>query len=316
MEVFATCCDGGVLRLPALLAWRLNYTAGVPCDSFLFRFVWKSGLEPVLARAVTVTARENGETVFSGVIDELESRRTGQGSELLLSGRGMAALLLDNEAPAAEYQTATLADILRDHVAPYGIRVTKQTTLPAVSNFSVASGSSEWQVLYDFARYHGGVTPRFDRTGGLVLAPWEAETDVVLDDSVPVTELRYRYRRYGVLSEILVRDKTRQAVQRVENREFLDLGGQCRRVLTMPGRSDYQTMRYSGQFQLDRSESELVRAELTAAAPFLAWPGDLVTLNRTGLGYNGTYRVLASAVETDEDGGRTRLTLGQPGAAI
>lgn len=316
MEVFATCCDGGVLSLPALLAWRLSYTVGIPCDSFSFRFIWKTGLEQALARAVTITARENGETVFSGVIDEYESQWTAQGGTLLLSGRGLAARLLDNETVATEYQTATLADILRDHVTPYGIRVAKQSILPAVPNFSVSSGSSEWQVLYEFARYHGNVTPRFDRTGNLLLTTWENSTKVVLDDRVPVTELHYRYRRYGVLSEILVQDKTRQTAQRVENRTFLDLGGQCRRVLTMPGKSNYQTMRYSGQFQLDRSKSELIRAELTVAALFLAWPGDLVTLNRTGLGYNGTYRVLESTVEADEDGGRTRLTLGQPDAVI
>ena len=32
----------------------------------------------------------------------------------------MAALLLDNEALGQDYGTATLEDILRDHVAPMG----------------------------------------------------------------------------------------------------------------------------------------------------------------------------------------------------
>ena len=39
-----------------------------------------------------------------------------------MSGRGMAARLLDNEALSQDYELAAPADILRDHVEPYGIQ--------------------------------------------------------------------------------------------------------------------------------------------------------------------------------------------------
>ena len=228
----------------------------------------------------------------------------------------MAALLLDNEAQAADYQTATAADILRDHVEPYGIQVAGGYRLPPVEGFSVASGSSEWLVLYDFARYHGGVAPRFDRQGRLVLSPWQDGERLVIDDKTAVTELVCREKRYGVLSEILVRDKTRQQAERMVNRTFAEQGGRCRRVLTMPGRSGYQAMRYRGEFQLQRSQAERSRLELTVPQRFFAWPGDLVRLDRTGLGCNGVYRVLEAAVELDGQGGRTRLVLGEPESVL
>ena len=145
----------------------------MPCDSFALRCLWDRGLEGGLADLVGFTAWEDGQRVFQGVVDECECRFGDSGSTLTVSGRGMAALLLDNEAQAADYQTATAADILRDHVEPYGIQVAGGYRLPPVEGFSVASGSSEWQVLYDFARYHGGVAPRFDRQGRLVLSPWQ-----------------------------------------------------------------------------------------------------------------------------------------------
>ena len=314
MEVFLTCWDGRTLILPTLLSCTMEYTAGVPCDSFSMQCLWDRGMEKSLADVTRLTALENGETVFQGVVDEYECRLENTGSTLALSGRGMAALLLDNEAEAADYQTATAADILRDHVRPHGIEVVGGYGLPPVAGFSVASGSSEWQGVYEFACYHGGVAPRFDRQGRLVLSPWDDGAQLVVDDRVAVTELVYREKRYGVLSEILMRDKTRQQAERIVNEDFYARGGRCRRVLTMPGKSSYQTMRYRGEYQLQRSQAERVRLELTVPQRFFAWPGDLVKLARSGLACNGTYRVLETAVEIDGQGGRTRLTLGEPSA--
>lgn len=119
--------------------------------------------------------------------------------------------------------------------------------------FSVDAGSSEWQVVYEFCRYYGGIAPRFDRLGRLVLAPWEEGRRLVLGADAAVTSFRLREQRYGVLSEVLVRDRTTEEVQRVADEDFLRRGGRCRRVLTMPGKSSYQAMRYSGAYQLARA---------------------------------------------------------------
>lgn len=316
MTAYVTTAAGRTFQLPVPLSWELNYTAGVPSDSFWVRCPWQAGQGTDPAEWVRFSAAEAGETVFSGVVDECEVNQGAEGLRLEVSGRGMAALLLDNEAQAADYQTATAADILRDHVEPYGIQVAGGYRLPPVEGFSVASGSSEWQVLYDFARYHGGVAPRFDRQGRLVLSPWQDGERLVIDDKTAVTELVCREKRYGVLSEILVRDKTRQQAERMVNRTFAEQGGRCRRVLTMPGRSGYQAMRYRGEFQLQRSQAERSRLELTVPQRFFAWPGDLVRLDRTGLGCNGVYRVLEAAVELDGQGGRTRLVLGEPESVL
>ena len=166
--------------------------------------------------------------------------------------------------------------------------------------------------VYDFARYYGGVCPRFDRLGRLVLSGWQDSQERLVEDSAPVTALVRRDRRYGVLSQVLVRDRWSGAVQRVDNGDFLSQGGSARRVLTMPGRSNYKTMRYNGQFQLDRSASELERVELTIAQPFCAWPGDLVSIRRSAWDWNGRYRVVQSATGMDMGGAWTRLELAPP----
>ena len=303
--------DGREYALPALLEWTLNYGTGTPCDSFEVRCPWGSGLDGALSDAVEFVAQEDGETVFRGVVDEYEWSCGSGGSTLLVSGRGMAGRLLDNEAEPADYQTATLGDILRDHVTPYGIQTAEGASLPAVPSFSVESGSSEWQVLYNFARYYGGVEPSFDRQGILHLTPWQDGKRLVLDNSAAVEEIRWTERRYGVLSEVLVRDRTTQSVQRVVNQSVLDRGGMCRRVLTMPGRSSYQAMRYSGRFQLEQSAAQRLRLELTLAGRAEAWPGDLAELNLERYGLSGVWRVLSTGHSGGGQGLRTTLELGE-----
>ena len=259
---------------------------------------------------MTFTAVEKGETVFTGVVDECERGWDGQGGFLTVSGRSMAARLLDNEALGMDYQVATWQDILRDHVTPYGVQAVPGAKLSAVPGFSVAMGSSEWQVVYQFCRYYGGITPRFDRLGRLVATPWEEGKKLVLAENAAVTALTLRDQRYGVLSEMLVRDKTTGEIQTVKNEAFCARGGMSRRVLTMPGKSSYQTMRYSGRYQLDQSAQELRQLELELPGAFLAWPGDLVEVRLVKPVGRGLWRVAEAVSGMDEAGTYTRLVLG------
>lgn len=312
MTGYVTDTQGVRWTLPNLMAWRLDYTAGVPCDSFWLRCTWDEKNTTRPGDWVRFEAFHEGEQVFCGVVDECEVSLSAQGRLLEVSGRGMAALLLDNEALGQDYISATQADILRDHVTPYGIQTAPGANLPPVTRFSVANGSSEWSVIYEFARYYGGVAPRFDRLGRLVLTGWSDSQERLVGDGAPITALSWRERRYGVLSQVLVRDRWSGQVETVSNAEFLANGGRARRVVTMPERSSYQAMRYSGQFQLDKSASELRRLELTVAQPFCAWPGDLVRVQRSLWDFNGLYRADQVSVGMDEGGCWSRLELADP----
>lgn len=312
MTGYMTDAAGTRWQLPNLVAWRLDYTAGVPCDSFWLRCPWDGNNTTRPGDWVSFQAFHEGELVFAGVVDECEVTLSRQGRLLEVSGRGMAARLLDNEALGQDYLSATQQDIIRDHVTPYGVQVAPGGSLPPVSRFSVATGSSEWSVVYEFARYYGGVAPRFDRLGRLVLTGWRDSQERLIGDGVPVTALTLRDRRYGVLSRVLVRDRWSGAVESVDNAAFLAQGGQARRVITMPERSSYLAMRYSGQFQLDKSASELQRLEVTVAQAFCAWPGDLVRLQRTDWDWNGVYRAALVSVGMDETGYWSRLELADP----
>ncbi|USF27617.1 hypothetical protein N510_002573 [Firmicutes bacterium ASF500] len=316
MNAYMTDSGGGRWALPGLTAWRLEYTAGTPCDSFWLRCPWDGESTARPADWAGFLAEEKGERIFTGVVDECEVSLSPGGLTLEVSGRGMAARLLDNEALGQDYLYATQADILRDHVTPYGIQAAPGGSLPPVARFSVASGSSEWSVVYDFARYYGGVAPRFDREGRLVLSGWDDSRERVIDDRTGVLAMTRREQRYGALSQVLLRDRWSGRVETLENREFRALGGQARRVVTMPARENYKAVRYSGQFQLERSASELERLEVTLGEVFSVWPGDLVTVQRSGWGWNGQYRAVQVINGMDQDGLWGRVELAKPDVLI
>ena len=157
--------------------------------SFWVKTLWTEGEEAFLADLTRLQVTQGGETLFLGVVDECETCWGPEGCTATFSGRGMQALLLDNQAEAADFGLATWEAILARYVSPYGITLDRGVTLPAAAGFSVASGSSCWKVVYDFARYHGGVTPRVTRAGKLALHPWEDGAPLVLDGGAPVTRV-------------------------------------------------------------------------------------------------------------------------------
>ena len=158
----------------------------------------------------------------------------------------------------------------------------------------------------------GELPPGLIGWGGWYWPPGRRGRRLVLGADAAVTSFRLREQRYGVLSEVLVRDRTTEEVQRVADEDFLRRGGRCRRVLTMPGKSSYQAMRYSGAYQLARAREELRQAELELPEAFAAWPGELVELNLAKGTGRGLWRVRESVCGLTAAGTYTRLTLGEP----
>lgn len=313
-EFFLHGARDTVYQLTQPTQFRLFYGLGEPCDSFWLLCPWTAGQEELLQGISRFTVRKEGQLIFFGVLDEWNCSLGPEGHTLELHGRGVQALLLDNEAMSADYGVATLSDILRAYVTPYGIALEGEAHLPSVSGFSVKSGSSCWQVLYQFARYHGGVSPHFDPKGRLLLSPLPQGEARVLGEDLPIVTLLLREKRYGMLSQVQVQNRATMAVQTVKNEAFLQEGGSCSRVLTVPRNTGFQTMRYTAQFQLQQSGRGRRRLELLLAMDFVAWPGDLVELKRTDV--SGRWRVLERTVSLGPRGYETRLLLGDPEAAL
>lgn len=303
-----TTWDGKSYRLPILLSWTLTYTAGVPCDSMTACCPYDDSMADVLPAATRFTASQDGEIMLRGVIDAYEISLSGQGLLVTLEGRGMAALLMDNESEALTYGTATLGDILGNHVSPYGISCETESSLSG-ANYAVVSGSSQWKALRGFTHRYGGFDPYFTRDGRLVIKPlWGSGRTLRADKNTPLRSLRRREQRYGVISEMLIQDKIQGISHRVINEEFTQKGGCRRHVLYMP-RSTADERRYTGEYQIAQSALDQLEITLEVPLPFAAFPGDRLYLALEQLGPGDTYDVVESRCCLDESGERTEIVL-------
>lgn len=300
-------CDKAVYTLPVLLRWDLEYTGSVPCDSMTATCLYDAGMAEILPKAVRFIACRDGEIMLRGVVDAYEISLSRQGLLAIIEGRGMAALLLDNESEALTYGRALLSEILGNHVSPYGITTDVQRNIYG-GRYAVASGSSQWKAVQGFMHRFGGYDPYFTPEGVLVAAPlWGSGEELTIDDGSPLLSLRKREQRYGVISEVLIQDKVQGVSHRITNAAFIKSGGQRRHVLYMP-RSTAEDRRYTGEYQIEQSALEQIEIDLELPFSFAAMPGDQVHLALARLELSGQYEVVRSRSRMDGDGERTELT--------
>ena len=283
--------DHRTFDLPPLTSWTVTHTGTVPCDSYTVTCPYDGGMADVLRMTAGFLGLEGGRVMLRATVDEYAVELDEAGLRLTISGRGYAARLLDNESRPLTYQDATLEEILRNHVTPYGIECRAQTPVRANGTYTVAAGSSQWKALDNFCRAYGGFSPRFSREGYLLAEPEETERLLEIGDGDSVMACTFREDHYGVLTEALIIDKTRGVMHSVKNEDMLRRGGQCRRVLYTPGQSTWAAMRYTGEYQIQQSRQDQTAVTVTLPGSFLAFPGDRVRLSLSRPGIHGEFRV-------------------------
>lgn len=300
--------DGASYELPTLLQWDIQLTGSVPCDSLWASCLYDPGMAEVLPRATRFTALRQGTVVLRGVVDAYEVSLSRQGLLAEVEGRGMAALLLDNESEAFSYERALLSEILANHVSPYGISTEARQEISG-DGYAVPSGSSQWKALQGFTRRYGGFDPYFTGEGVLVAAPlWGSGRELKVDDRTPLLGLRKREQRYGVISEVLIQDKVQGIRHSVVNEPFAAAGGQRRHVLYMP-KSTAGARRYTGEYQIAQSALEQLEITLELPFAFAAAPGDSIALELERLNLSDTCAVTEARSKMDREGERTELTI-------
>lgn len=284
--------DHHVYDLPPLLSWNVRHTGTVHCDSWSVTAVYQPEMLTVLRMAAGFAAIENGMTQLRGIVDEYTVELGSRGMTVTLSGRGYAARLLDNESRPVTYEQVTLRELIRCHAEPYGISCGAAVDLRSTVPYTAGVGISQWKVISEFCRTYGGFLPRFAKTGELLATPeQDSGKRIILDSGSPVLNCRIREDHYGVLTEALVIDKRQNVSYSVKNPEMIAKGGQCRRVIYTPGRSTWDAMRYTGEYQIQQSKKEEQAVTVTLPGSFDAFPGDRVTVRLEKLGLTGNYRV-------------------------
>ena len=298
--------------MPVLLRWEFSYGFCKACDCFEAAFLYDPAMLPVLRAACRFRAVYEGKTVFFGVVDELELRADGKGASAVLRGRGLQALLLDSEAERADYYSVDAAFLLEKHIRPFGVtEVDIGECGQRRASFSVSSGESHWSVVQRFAEFCCGTKPRFTPEGRLLLDGAKSGRTLTVDRKSAVTGQTFAQERYGVISSVIVKNRSLGTRVRVENAEFAAMGGAGERVVNVPRKTGFDAMRHTAAYQIAKSGADFVRCRLTLPQLFAAFPGDSVELSDSPLGVRGTFYVAAARCWADASSFATELDLRQ-----
>lgn len=310
MTAYVIDPKGNQTELPVLLSWDLWHGFCSPCDSFELSFVYGPTSFETLRQAVRLHCVHEEETVFTGVVDETALSADSSGCIAVLRGRGMQALLLDNEAENAEYAGASAEFILSRHVTPFNIETANGSTMQNVkADLSVKSGDSHWSVVRKYTEFCAGVKPRFDREGVLHLDGKRGGNQIDITSQTPMSAQSYIQDRYGVISEVTVKNRVLGTAETIANESFRAMGGSCRRVVNVPRKTSFDAMRHTGTYQLAQSAEEFRVCELTLPTLFAAFPGDMAVLRETPLGISGSFLVWSSRCWADGKSAGTVLKL-------
>ena len=298
--------NGAATELPELLQWNIRLTDGDPCDAFSLSFAFRLEYREVLQKADGFFAVEGSRRVFTGVVDDYELSLTKNGCLAEVTGRGLAAKLLDTQVRAAEYLSAQIEDILREYVTPCGITRVETGEFSPVANFVVETGYTCWQVLAGFCRHSAGVFPRFREDGTLVLKKETPKGSIVLRDRAEAAW--YSDDRYTEIArQILINTRNGQ-MQEAKNDLFLARGGSRVRVAGWTGNKIRAVWRTAAQ-RIEDAERSARTLSLRIPGIFLAFPGDRVQAEESALGISGSFTVQAAESACDETGRTCLLTL-------
>ncbi len=308
MTGYIISSSGAETELPPFLSWDICHGLGEPCDWFEVSFIYYSHQLSKLQSACRFRGEHNGATVFTGVVDEYSISIDEHGSVVTILGRSPAALLLDNELPAASYAALSSESLISSFITPNGISQVVSGAAKTLGSFSVSTGESAWSAVKRFSRYAWGTTPFFTPEGVLILNGRQG-SNITVDADKDAHAVKLRDERYGIISDVRVKNRVTGASYTVRNEDFIARGGKSHRELTVPKTTGADAARYTAEYQIAESKRGRHLIELTITKQFACFPGDIIELSSTALGVSGSYRVSASHCWADSFSAGTIVTL-------
>ena len=201
LRCFLEDSQGTRHSLSTLKKLKLSCSEGVPAHSL--RVVTDNLDDRVFTK---VHLLEDDECVLSAMVDE-QVLSVGENSRTELICRSTAALLLDNEARAANFVNPCTELIFKTYAQPFGFKeyIGEDVCLPG--DFSVGNGVSCYQVLGEFAK--GAYGKSIDVVGDKVCFEAEEEKDKLCfsNDSQGLPFADFTYSKFPCrrLSKIYVK---------------------------------------------------------------------------------------------------------------
>lgn len=161
MTFWGELTDGTEMLLGDPLEAQLLYDSDAPAHQLTAVFPAEKLWEDLAA----IRVFHEGTVVFGGVVDEQNTRVSGEGFQVEVVCRSWEALLLDNEAKPAVLQTPSLAALWEKYFKPLGLMEAVGDKEPKQGELTVEKGASCWELLEGFCREYLNTVPYVDGSG-------------------------------------------------------------------------------------------------------------------------------------------------------
>lgn len=158
MTFWGELTDGTEMLLGDPTEAQLCYDSDAPANQLTAVFP----AEKLWEDLAVVRVFHEGEVVFGGIVDEQNTRLSGEGFSVEVVCRSWEALLLDNEAQPAVLKTPSLASLWEKYFKSLGFLDILGDMEPKTAEFTVEKGVSCWELLENFCREYLGTVPYVD----------------------------------------------------------------------------------------------------------------------------------------------------------
>lgn len=132
--------------LEDLLSCRISFAYYIPADIAYLSFYCTEYIEQI--REIEIEYK--GSTVFVGNVDIQHQKRTTDGYVLSITARSLEGKMLDSEAAPKTYYYPTTSVIYDNHIRYFGVEGVDVPSANTVSQLSIDSSTSEWEVICNF----------------------------------------------------------------------------------------------------------------------------------------------------------------------
>ncbi len=189
--------SGEFFEVENLVYMELTGDLDAACDGLRLRFYSKNELPEVKE----VTLYIDGEKAFFGYCDKQEFTKNKHGGSVFIYARSSAALLVDNEANPATYNSPSTNVLFHAEAKAFGFK-NKLPDLVSEHEYSVEKGTSCYGAVNQFVKTLTQTSIRVNCENELVLPDDSKTTDLDLTDitefkkcvnrAAPVTRIDYK----------------------------------------------------------------------------------------------------------------------------
>ena len=302
-------------QVKGLEGYEIDNSMDIPAGKFSLILSNAAGaLAKIFRPNFIVQISEEDTIILKGSIDVVSVITGETGSFVQLSGRSMAAVLLDNDAAPQTYQSLNLEGFIKKIAEPYGFTSFEVDSTAGIAKIVVDDGMSEWDMINREAYSELGMIPWVAADGTIVCKKTDLNADADyrfgndVENATHWEELKIRDHLTDVKSELWGKNYQMNDFV-VEKDADLIAAGFKRRSIIKYSTETREQIGKKLKHELKERKKGCYEISLTVRGSKSFLPGKIAYLHDTINGIDGKFLVAGVTQTKDVNGTKTSIRL-------